>query len=363
MSQETFGKLYSALVNVPNDVENICKAYNKAQLSEKLHAALSALRSADDLIKLQADTILKTSRELVKQCETSRTSIETRRSADEPGKTYADSLKKPPSIILKPSSKLNSSNLGKIGDNLKQALKNVQVKNTRVSSDGTVVVNLPTAKSHEEAKNSLGAAFPNFTLQAPRDKIPRILITNVPQNVSEQSFVHEICQKDEFLRECVDDGDLFVVEKSWKPKNHPENVNSSRVVLKCSIKIRNYIINSNDGYVYLDLYRLKAHDYVTPLRCYHCHRFGHIAYTCPDKEKPTICGFCRGCHESKNCEHKDSKKCINCMRNNRPVSDHNVFSSICPSFILARNSALERVNFDVDDCKVAQLNTSHPKNS
>ena len=58
---------------------------------------------------------------------------------------------------------------------------------------------------------------------------------------------------------------------------------SKNVVVKCSPKIPNYIINLNNDYVYFDSVRSKAYDRFFVPQCYHCRRFNHFVTNCHDK--------------------------------------------------------------------------------
>ena len=141
-----------------------------------------------------------------------------------------------------------------------------------------------------------------------------ILITGVPSELNGPSMVSNILQKQEFIADKVRNGELFEIERTWKQKHNPENDALQNFVIKCSLAIRNFIMNSNGGYIYVELSRLRVHDFVSPTQCYHCQRYGnHFASSCPDKNKPPICALCMGLHQTRDCRKNSANKCCNCL--------------------------------------------------
>ena len=66
-----------------------------------------------------------------------------------------------------------------------------------------------------------------------------------------------------------------------------------------------------------------------PLKCYNCHRFGHLTKYCRNKEQK-ICANCKGQHETKGCEENVSNyKCVNCPDGS---NNHSAISRDCPTF-------------------------------
>ncbi|XP_032689230.1 uncharacterized protein LOC116852720 isoform X2 [Odontomachus brunneus] len=77
------------------------------------------------------------------------------------------------------------------------------------------------------------------------------------------------------------------------------------------------------------------------IRCTHCHRFGHLRFSCKKIGMPMICGRCAGeGHSDQNCL-SDVVLCINYERNKLANSDHHVSSVNCPVYI--HNKHVKRV--------------------
>ena len=359
MSLSGFLKAYEPLKGLPLEASKIDRM-TKPEISKHLVLALKALQTADELIAKQGDLVMATNQELLKQCEISRGNC-----IKSSENTHAAVPKTSP-IILKPVSNGAKINVENLSEKLRTSLKNIQVNRAHVSDKGTVILNVPSQQSHDDAVKILGDAFSDFSVEDPKIIVPKIFFNNVPDHITDENFVSSLCEKNEILSQYVSDGDGLTVVKSWSPKNWSDkDVKIRNVVLECSVRIRNHVIERCGGYVYLDLCRCRAQDFVSPLRCYHCHRFNHIASNCPDKTRPPVCGFCSGFHESKNCKNKKSKACINCRRNGVKNSNHNhnAFSSLCPTFEAQKKSILSKINFDNESTNnQSETTVTHPKN-
>ncbi|GBM46648.1 Glucose-6-phosphate 1-dehydrogenase [Araneus ventricosus] len=87
-------------------------------------------------------------------------------------------------------------------------------------------------------------------------------------------------------------------------------------------------------------------EFVEPLHCYNCHRFGHVKKNCG--EKVELCCRCTGVYYYKTCQ-KTSILCRNCRecnkRNNTKLRvDHTAISEKCPLFIREMGQLYNRKN-------------------
>lgn len=82
-------------------------------------------------------------------------------------------------------------------------------------------------------------------------------------------------------------------------------------------------------YLRIGCLRLNVRPFIPPpMRCFICHKFGHISKTCPNQSNPK----CYNCYEDKHIHSKDEKcteqqKCINCGGN-----DHNSYNRLCVEY-------------------------------
>ena len=70
---------------------------------------------------------------------------------------------------------------------------------------------------------------------------------------------------------------------------------------------------------------LHIYDRYDVKRCLNCQKFGHFARDCPDKNVK-VCCKCSGNHYVNDCD-SFQPKCINCVRNNLNIVDHEENSS------------------------------------
>lgn len=76
-------------------------------------------------------------------------------------------------------------------------------------------------------------------------------------------------------------------------------------------------------------YRVK--EYLSIMRCFKCHGYGHKTGGCEIKEQ--LCECCGSEKHLKNkCPTKDTPKCINCLRNRRKDNSHSVKDPNCPEY-------------------------------
>lgn len=342
MKQAEFLNLYREVRALPNDAMALHRTNNKDKLCEIIVNCLNALVCAENCISRQADVITQANTELVQKFRETRCDHQQNNLL--PRKSGFD--KKPPPIVLKPIDDANSVDQQSLSDELRSALKNIQVSNTNFTSTGSVYVNLPNNENHEAALNSLSSAFSgSFTVQKAKEITPQILIANVPAHVNKDNIIHLMREKNKCLSELCEQGEFLQFENSWRPKHVSDNNAPYTFVLKCSKIIRNYIVEACNGYIYIDLARCKVYDYVSSLQCYHCYKFNHKSSSCPDRTKSSVCGICANLHETRNCANRNNIKCINCVRAKRNDHNHVARSSKCQSFIDAKNAILSKIDF------------------
>ena len=293
-------------MSLPIDTESL-KKINKPELIEKLFSALVALKCAEETILRQSDSLVLSTNELVKQCEMSR-SLSIKKTDINPSsseqRNYADVVKRPSTIILKPNMTVGSGDKIALKNKFDDALKNVNVNNARVTENGYFIVNVPNEENYNRATNNLRSVFSNdFSFENLKKLLPKLTITNIPKDIEDSDIIPSLCNKDVNINEMIQNGEMCELLRSWDMRRQTAGVVTLKnVALKCSPKIRNYIMNTNDGFVYLNLVRCKTYDRFFISQCYHCCGFNHFAKNCPDKYKLSICAKCAGVHSTKTVE-------------------------------------------------------------
>ena len=146
----------------------------------------------------------------------------------------------------------------------------------------------------------------------------------------------------------VQAGEEFSVIKTWSNKGRNDVITSKKFAVRCSPKIREYVMNTNGGYLYLNMCRSKVYDRFFVTQCYHCQSFNHIASKCPDKDEPAVCGKCAGPHETKGC-NSNTEKCNNCSKAKLKTSNcHKSNSTDCPIYAREREFLIKRTNYSLE---------------
>lgn len=358
MSIAEFSKLYEELRSLSLEFDSY-KNTLKKDVTEKLIYALKTLKSANDVILKQADSLALASDELVKQCELSRgisksSSTSTASVTSEGGrpKKFSDVIKSPPVIVVKPKDDAVNMNGVEMKKKAEVALNAVNVRTARVTGQGSLIVQVASTSDHKTATDKLVSEFStDFTVEAPKKIMPKLTIKNVPITYNEERFLQALCQKDEKLMHLVSNEGGLEVVKIFENKNGVGEVVSKNVIVKCTPEVRKHIMEYNSGYVYLNLSRCRVYDRFFVTRCYHCLAFNHLARNCPDASKPPSCGKCSEAHKTTDCQ-STTVKCANCVRyRSGQPNDHSIFSNDCPALIREKSFLKERTNYSTNDPK------------
>ena len=349
---EEFADAYKLLLgDLENkeDLKDLTKM-NKNTLADHLISALNALKLADKLCKKQSDTIMKTTNELLEQTKLARNNSEKLNGLNEFNAekikvgSYADIVKNVPAIILKKTESSKNISSDEMKNKMKNALQGFKVAKTKVKQNGTMIVETANHENFSGAISSLQKEFSDFSVAEAKKISPKLTIINVPNDLTGNDLIDEIAKKDDFIKNCIDNNEEFSIINSWDMKNKSGKISAKKFAIKCSPLIRNYIINNNNGYVYLNLLRCKVFDRYYVPQCYHCQRFNHFSRECPDKEKSPVCGKCSGGHVTKNCT-VNSSKCINCVRNKEKNNNHASFSHKCPVLVGLKNKVMAKTEY------------------
>ena len=108
--------------------------------------------------------------------------------------------------------------------------------------------------------------------------------------------------------------------------------------LKVSPAIRQTLLQTQQGNMYLGNSRYKIKDRYHVKSCYHCQLVGHISTDCPSKDTDSVCLYCMGKHRSSSCFHKDDTTkhcCARCLASSQAddaenYKSHNAGDPTCP---------------------------------
>ena len=356
MSHENFSKLYDIVRLVPMESDKL-KKINKDELIEKLICAVETSRAAYEVINKQSDTILKMSSELVQQCAMNRSNVSSVVDMGGPSTSamggtslplpsYSSAVKLPPPIIIKSLNENTNIDINYLLNKANTALNKINVKTAKVNEQGTLIVQLPNETDHNIAIDNLKKVLPNsFNVERGKKLLPKLTVVGVPAEINENNIIKIICEKDDTINRLINEGEILDILKCWDIKNTSGEIESKKLVLKCSAVLRKYILDKNEGYIYISLSRCRVYDRLDVPMCYHCQGYYHFSMKCPKKNQNPVCGICANSHMTKNC-NSSSEKCANCIRlipGNE--NNHRTFSAVCPCLVKEKNLIKNRTDY------------------
>ncbi|GBO17200.1 hypothetical protein AVEN_198958-1, partial [Araneus ventricosus] len=251
-----------------------------------------------------------------------------------------------PTIIVKPlgNNKIRSSIELKLllEKHIKPRLLGVKVVTLRKSLNNGVIIQVET----EDMANNLLKAINDhqevkFFCLAKRPVVrnPQILIYDIEKcdgdrEVNEKLFISKIRESND-----LPEGDIKVLFRK-KGKGSLEHwVLSVDPAIFKSIKDLKWLCCGFGSY--------KFKEHLEPLRCFHCHRFGHQKKNC-DIEKPQ-CQRCTKTHGQDQCDRK-YPVCRNCKdfsnkTGKRLLADHSATSDKCPVYLREKAQLKIQTNY------------------
>ena len=162
---------------------------------------------------------------------------------------------------------------------------------------------------------------------------PCVSISGVPHDISDDSFLSELC-----FRNGASEDDTKIL-KRINSRTSP----TDRVIVRSTSDFRDRVMRI--GRVFIGASSFRVEDFVNVLKCFKCQRYGHAAKNC---SHDAACGLCSGGHITRDCPNKDQNfKCINCIRNNKPISDHSTNWRKCPFYITAIINQTESTEYAI----------------
>jgi len=89
------------------------------------------------------------------------------------------------------------------------------------------------------------------------------------------------------------------------------------------------LINKSRVFMMWRTYRIR--EYLSIMRCFKCHGYGHIAKNCESTDQ--LCeNYGSKEHLKATCTKGGTPSCINCVRNKRKDTNHSIRSTLCPEY-------------------------------
>ena len=197
----------------------------------------------------------------------------------------------------------------------------IKVKGVRELKDGGVAIIAKSAREIRKIKEAPAFKEAGLQLSEPRMSEPKLLVLEVPGDVTNDILVGEIMKNN--LQGIISEEDLCKVRVV---NRLPRKGGKCAIVVEAPSKARRYLLAEGRIYVGFTSYRIREYEDVP--RCYGCGGFGHMLTRCSSGRLCHNCGTAG--HKVEDC--KAAAKCRNCAVRGLP-SSHRVTSSTCPCFL------------------------------
>lgn len=207
-----------------------------------------------------------------------------------------------------------------------QALSGVQIKDSKFTLGGNIVLNFPNEAERKAAADKLKSIDAVNTRNV-KKLMPKFMVCNVHKEEEKDVLIDTLIERNAFLQ-SIDDAR----NKMKLVFDKPAAGGTIHYIIKCDPQIRE-MIHGNGDRLKLEWGIYNVRDRYHALLCYHCLRFGHMRSDCLAKQKgdAPICYKCASNHEGKDCV-ETTKKCANCVKTNKQEVDHWVTHNLCPIY-------------------------------
>lgn len=243
-----------------------------------------------------------------------------------------------PTIVIKPKSKQTSSKTyeditGKIEKN------ELNICGTRNARDGGIILrcenSAETLKAKQIVKDKLGS---NYEVILPKVNLPRVRISNIDPELSNESIINELKNNNECIKE-MEMKLVTVIPKKIR------SVQSNDAVVEVNSESFNKLLEISVLSLPWRECPLSEHLYVK--RCFKCCGFFHKSSECQQNQ---ICSHCSGSHKHTECKNKKKMCCTNCKQANEKFKlkldyNHHAWDKQCPIYLRRLNSVKNKIEY------------------
>ena len=218
--------------------------------------------------------------------------------------------------------------LFQIGVDPKTLMKEkICIKSKKLTSKKRVVVSCGSRDECQALCDAMaGDKF--ITATIPKKKKPLVQILGIDMNIPKEEIFGYVVNQNDALGDCAECSFEVKFEKT-------DRFGSKFAVAEVDPKLYKRLLEVKK--VCIGHTACPVKERIRVMRCYQCHRFGHIKKDCRSE---VVCVVCAGPHEAKDCKETDVK-CSNCdwvnekrkQRKQQPLEcDHRADNKTCPQF-------------------------------
>ncbi|GBN57971.1 hypothetical protein AVEN_151098-1 [Araneus ventricosus] len=220
----------------------------------------------------------------------------------------------------------------------------VKIITSRLTINNGVVLQVQTdemANKIREAINQNDTLKEVCSARKPKVRIPHIIIYDVEKR--EEGVTRET--EEQILMEKIRKSNSLPPGETKVLFRKKGRGNREHWVVEIAPKIFAQIKDDNRLQCGFGSYRFK--EYIEPMRCYKCHRFGHGKATCVQEQE--LCSKCPGVHSFKTCKNA-TPVCRNCREYNRTNNqkvrvNHVATSDKCPISLREKEQIKQKTHY------------------
>jgi len=165
-------------------------------------------------------------------------------------------------------------------------------------------------------------------IEEPKKLTPTFVIYDVEETYKKEELKEDLIKKNFDNFSARDQAELFdkiTFVKSFNTKNNCVNW-----IVQIPGRFMKNLLPKGKIYMAWRIYRIR--EFLNVVRCFKCQGYGHTAKVCSSLEQ--LCELCgKHDHSKKECPHKESPICVNCVRSRRKDLQHSVRSKTCPEYV------------------------------
>lgn len=202
--------------------------------------------------------------------------------------------------------------------------------------EGGLIIDSQSREQQAALKSALSKHPEQYTTKELGSLQPRLILTGVDAGYTDDMLVDSLLsQNEEVFGEGANKERVKIAGK--RRCRNPQRENW---VLEVNPK--DFRAIQKNGYVNLDLVRIRVEQHIYIRRCFRCNNFGHTTVNCPDKQD--TCPRCAEQHRLECCK-SEKLTCINCKRLGAKDTAHAAMDGCCPVYQKKVQIAINNIDY------------------